>query len=575
MIASTSSSCVSVAQIVAEAKSGFASGKRDEAGVVQVRMNNVTTNGTFDWSSVCRVPLGKHLIHKYRLSRGDILFNATNSPKLVGKAAVFEDYPEAVVFSNHFIRLQINQSRADSRYVCRWLNDQWRRRTFEQLSTQWVNQAAVKKGDLLALQIPLPSLQEQHRIVAILDKAATARRAHAEAAEQTNQLVQAIFFEMFGDPATNPKQWPQSRLMDLGASVRYGLGQPPRVSSIGLPLLRATNIRRGIISPVGLIYVAAEDVPRSRNAFLHADDVLVVRSGAYTGDVAHVGAKWAGAVAGYDLIVSPGPNLTGEFLACFLLSSHVQRGHFGSLRQRSAQPHLNAQQVSETPLFSPPPALQRVFSERVKQVLGLREAQENSGVLLDQLFDGLLAKVFTGNLVPDGGKKPSLPSPSKSGIPRFPRRQQVVLALLNEHLGRGRSGVTQTQMMKHTFLTQKRGGRKAGVNRLYQFHPYHYGPFDKKVYADLEILSKKDLIQTEKRSKITKPGDEFILIRLTPEGAQIANNVASQLDPKLRETIKSVVTEFGHLTHDQLLKRVYQLYPRYASKSVKRALLGR
>ena len=147
---------------------------------------------------------------------------------------------------------------------------------------------------------------------------------------------------MFGDPEGNSKAWPRGQLKDFGAEVRYGLGQPPEEDPKGLPILRATNVKHGSISEIGLIRVKREAVPISRNAFLNADDVLVVRSGAYTGDIARVGDKWAGSVAGYDLVVSPKDRFTGDFIAWFLLSDFVQERYFNGLKLRAAQPHLNS-----------------------------------------------------------------------------------------------------------------------------------------------------------------------------------------------------------------------------------------
>jgi type I restriction enzyme S subunit len=87
-------------------------------------MNNVTTDGALDWSKLRRVPEPKN-VAELIVEPNDILLNATNSPDLVGKNAVFKDFPEPVTFSNHFIRLRLDDRVADSRLISRWLTDQW------------------------------------------------------------------------------------------------------------------------------------------------------------------------------------------------------------------------------------------------------------------------------------------------------------------------------------------------------------------------------------------------------------------------------------------------------------------
>jgi type I restriction enzyme S subunit len=172
-------------------------------------MNNVTTDGALDWSKLRRVPEPKN-VAELIVEPNDILLNATNSPDLVGKNAVFKDFPEPVTFSNHFIRLRLDDRVADSRLISRWLTDQWQRGKFKSMCRQWVNQASLNKGQFLNLLIPLPPLSEQRRIAAILDQADDLRRKRREAMERVSAFVEASLRESFGDPTLGgflPLDW--------------------------------------------------------------------------------------------------------------------------------------------------------------------------------------------------------------------------------------------------------------------------------------------------------------------------------------------------------------------------------
>ncbi|MEV0755846.1 restriction endonuclease subunit S [Streptosporangium sp. NPDC050280] len=129
------------------------------------------------------------------------------------------------------------------------------------------------------------------------------------------------------------------------ARVRYGLGQPPKLSSDGIPILRATNVFRGSIVPEGLIFAALEDLPLDRAPLLREGEILVVRSGAYTGDSALVTQEWIGSAPGYDLRLTP-ERIEPRFLAYCLLSSPVAH-QIDVARSRAAQPHLNAEELGE------------------------------------------------------------------------------------------------------------------------------------------------------------------------------------------------------------------------------------
>jgi len=191
-----------------------------------------------------------------------------------------------------------------------------------------------------------------------------------------------------------PEDW---KVMKLGekANVRYGLGQPPALETNGIPMIRATNVKRGKIAREGLIFINPNAVPNSRDPLLRARDILVVRSGAYTGDVALVTKEWEGAVAGYDLIVSPSDAIDSEFLTYYLLSPWVQKRHFMGLKVRSAQPHLNSSQLEETPIPLPPLPEQKKIAEILSTV---DQAIEKVGEAIEKtrkLKKGLMQELLT------------------------------------------------------------------------------------------------------------------------------------------------------------------------------------
>lgn len=94
--------------------------------------------------------------------------------------------------------------------------------------------------------------------------------------------------------------WRMMRLKHV-ARVSYGLGQPPALSDAGIPIIRATNILKGKITADDLIFAAKADLPLDRAPLLRRGEILVVRSGAYTGDSALITDPWEGSAPGYDL----------------------------------------------------------------------------------------------------------------------------------------------------------------------------------------------------------------------------------------------------------------------------------
>jgi hypothetical protein len=333
--------------------------------------------------------------NEFKLVDGDLLF--ARSGNTVGKTYRYKKVDGPSVFAGYLIRFRFNPDLVDSRYVFFYTQSadykQWLLR-----KRRVGGQPNVNGAEYASLVLPLAPITEQRRIVDLLEQADVLRRLRAEADQNSDQILPAIFHKMFGDAATNSKNLPKQTLVEAGAKVRYGLGQPPQSSDTGLPLIRATNIHCGLITVEDMIYVKREDVPESRNAFLKAEEVIVVRSGAYTGDIAQVTERWAGSVAGYDMVVSPGDRFTGEFIESYLLTPLIQRNYFGNIKARAGQPHLNSDQLLNTPMLVPPKPLQEKFSRFVVTLRNQQVKRSESLKNLNNLFAAMLHRAFTGEL---------------------------------------------------------------------------------------------------------------------------------------------------------------------------------
>jgi type I restriction enzyme S subunit len=118
--------------------------------------------------------------------------------------------------------------------------------------------------------------------------------------------------------------------------------------------------------------------------------------------------------------------------------------------------------------------------------------------------------------------------------------------------------------MKYVFLLQIEGSAR---RRFYQFVPYHYGPFAKELYTDLENLQSAGLVNVdndsdEDKTRITITDPEKVVNALADIPEDRKEDVAS-----IREDIASILDLYGDLDHNALLKAVYEKYPAYAKKS--------
>ena len=128
--------------------------------------------------------------------------------------------------------------------------------------TPWITgttRGKLTKGGASEILIPLPPLSEQRRIASILDQADELRQKRQQAIEKLDQLLQATFIDMFGDPASNPKGWNLGKLGDVIHSAKDGPHVSPNYSETGIPFLSTRHVRAGKIVWDDLKFITEED----------------------------------------------------------------------------------------------------------------------------------------------------------------------------------------------------------------------------------------------------------------------------------------------------------------------------
>ncbi len=197
-----------------------------------------------------------------------------------------------------------------------------------------------------------------------------------------------------------PAHWGIKRLKFI-TKIKYGLGQPPNQKDDGLPLIRATNIERGRIVEKDLLLVDPDDIPYDRDPILKENDIIVVRSGAYTADSAIIPKRFEGAIAGYDMVLrvyidSP------LFISFCLLSNYVLINQLYLERLRAAQPHLNKEELGETLIMLPPIEEQKqivAFIETATAKIDATVAKiEREIELVQEYRTALISEIVTGKI---------------------------------------------------------------------------------------------------------------------------------------------------------------------------------
>ena len=238
-------------QLATAMESGFACGRSNlvDQGLLHLRPFNIGRNGEIDLTREYRVPSEIAPRSKTSLHAGDILFNNTNSPALVGKTAVVRENFNAG-FSNHVTRIRLDPARCDPMFVAAHLRRLWMQGHFRDHCTQWVSQAAYGTRLLSRLRVPLPPLDEQRRIVDILNRAARIETLRTRSAECLREFVPALFVKMFGDQKEIRSRFPCLPLREV-ATITSGATKGRKIDpadAVDVPYLRVANVQDGFLT---------------------------------------------------------------------------------------------------------------------------------------------------------------------------------------------------------------------------------------------------------------------------------------------------------------------------------------
>lgn len=193
----------------------------DASGIPVLRMGDIQ-NGKLRFNKLKY--LKKITDKKLLLQKCDLLFNRTNSAELVGKSAVFNsDF--VCSFASYLIKVRFSE-KLNSDYVCFYINSPYGKAWAKTQLTQQVGQANINSQKLQALQIPVPTLAEQERIVAEIEsrfeRADALETAVDRALNDAEKLKQAVLKKAFSGELVpqNPDDEPASVLLDRIRAAR-------------------------------------------------------------------------------------------------------------------------------------------------------------------------------------------------------------------------------------------------------------------------------------------------------------------------------------------------------------------
>ncbi len=324
-----------------------------------------------------------------KLKKGTVLLSS-RAP--IGKVAI----AGTELYCNQgFKNLICNEEIVDSKYIYYWLkskteylNSLGRGATFKEISKSIVEQ----------IEIPVPDLELQKKIVVVLDKVQELIVKRNEQIKSCDELIKSQFIEMFGDPLTNSKGWDVYNVSEVCTKITDGEHKNPEFISQGIPMVMANNVREYVVLD-NCKYISQEDYDKfSKKCNPEYGDVLLVSRGATIGRCCKNNLKVHFALMGSVILLKPNNDvINADYLMAWFMQESI-KPYIYQTSSATAQQAIYMKDLKEKRIILPPIKLQNEFAQFVQQVDKLKFGMEQSLKGLEDNFNVLMQKAFKGEL---------------------------------------------------------------------------------------------------------------------------------------------------------------------------------
>lgn len=366
-----------------------------EGSIACLRTSNV--QGQVNWKNLIYIPRSYVQNENKLVRQNDILISIANSKELVGKVSFVDEVKVEAAFGG-FISVIRATELIDPYYLYSFLRAKGTQEKLRSVSNQTTNIANLTAKEIAQLFVPLPPLPEQRRIADILHQADMLRQWREEANERAKELEKALFYEMFGNPISNPLGWPRKPFEKICDShLGKMLDKKQQTGKHIRPYLRNINVQWGYIDLFELVSMDFDEEDR-RKFRLKKGDILICEGGevgraaiwedqieeCYFQKALHRARPYEG-------------KATSEYVM-YLLWALAENNGFQGIASPMTIPHLTGEKLKALEIPVAPFPLQQEFARRIKQFRDTNALQKHSTEKLNDLFLSTSVQAFTGEL---------------------------------------------------------------------------------------------------------------------------------------------------------------------------------
>ena len=380
---------------------GLTFSKADVADVSSkkvLRSNNIDLNShSLNYSDVACLNETFVIPDEKKLHKGDIFICMSNgSTQHLGKVAFIEDDIE-YAFGGFMGAIHPNVKLVYPKYVfysC--LSTEYRRYLASVLNGVNINN--LKWSELSNFSIPVPPLATQSQIVSELDLLQSIIDKQKSQLKELDNLAQAIFYDMFGDPVENEKGWETKQLGDCFTYIKNGVNIKQDKTQSGLPITRIETLSNGVFNRDRMGYAGITDIVKYQQYILNDKDLLMshINSKAYIGRTVMYAKKGDETIIhGMNLLrLVPVEDLESVFF-CYMTKSDYFKKKIANIRKDAVnQSSFAISDLKKIAVPIPPLPLQQSFAQKVESIERQKELINQSIREAQTLFDSRMEYYF-------------------------------------------------------------------------------------------------------------------------------------------------------------------------------------
>jgi type I restriction enzyme S subunit len=319
--------------------------------------------------------------------------------KATNKVLLIDDISSNYIYSTGFIVLRPN-SEINHNYLYHFLKSDIFQNEKDKLCTG-ATQKAINNQNFEKLTIPLPPLPIQKRIADILDAADALRKKDEALLKKYDELAQAIFIDMFGDPVKNEKGWEVKFLDELCLEIIDCPHSTPIhiQGSSPYPCIRTSEMDNGRIKWSSMKYLNEDQyLIRTKRLRPIEGDIVYAREGSF-GEAVILPKDYSFALGQRTMLFRPNSKICESFFLWFQINSDFVYNQALKKTSGSTVGHINVADIKKYKILVPPIDDQVEFQKAMKVLQLLMEPAEKSVTQSSYLFESLIQKAFYGELV--------------------------------------------------------------------------------------------------------------------------------------------------------------------------------